>query len=77
MIKKLESLIMNCTICKIELIEFCTRQPYNGIHIQTSGHYGSSVIDSMCNEEVLHIYICDNCLNKGLIDKTIIRELIS
>lgn len=54
---------MNCFKCDKELEEFAYLHPSGGVHFYTYGHYGSTVFDPV-NGDSMHIYICDECLDK-------------
>lgn len=55
-----------CLVCRTQLEELGSNQPIDGTAFTTSGHYGSSVIDSFDPLYYLTIVICDNCLNKAI-----------
>lgn len=57
---------MQCICCQKKLKEFVENQPYDGVHIKTFGHYGSTIIDSMSGDEWLDLFICDKCLDRGI-----------
>lgn len=45
--------------------------PYGGVLIQSAGHYGSSVVDSMDGEDNILFCICDDCLKEAIDDKLV------
>lgn len=40
--------------------------PWGGVLIETSGHYGSTFVDSGFGEDCIRFYICDDCLKDAV-----------
>jgi hypothetical protein len=40
--------------------------PMNGLHFQSTGHYGSQIFDPMGTGEYIDLAICDVCIMKNL-----------
>lgn len=59
---------LHCICCDKELAcvhPEAPHQPHDGIYAISSGHYGSTVFDGLCDiEGELLFHICDDCLMK-------------